>query len=243
MIIYNLLKGGNMKLKKMFYIMILLVLLFIIYSFFYSPFKKQIYIGHNNLIIDNRKPTKVKELQEEYNNKDIVGYISIPNTNINEPILQSTDNEFYLNHGIDKKKNIIGSTFLDYRVKINNEKKNLIYSHNSSTFDVPFKELEKYYNEDFYKNNKYIYLEDEENKVKYQIFSVYVETSNWDYMKLNFTDEGWLEHLNKLKSLSWYETGVNVSKDDEILILQTCSHHKKYNNYKNKYLLIIAKKI
>ena len=229
--------------KKFGFIVVIFILLLTIYSFFYNPFKKQIYIGNNNLIIDNRKPTKVKELQEENNNKDIVGYLSIPNTNINEPILQSTDNEFYLNHGIDKKKNIIGSTFLDYRVKINNGKKNLIYSHNSSTFDVPFKELEKYYNEDFYKNNKYIYLEDEENKVKYQIFSVYVETSNWDYMKLNFTEKEWLEHLNKLKSFSWYETGVNVSKDDEILILQTCSHHKKYKNYKNKYLLIIAKKI
>lgn len=67
--------------------------------------------------MDNRKPTKVKELQEENNNKDIVGYLSISNTNINEPILQSTDNEFYLNHGIDKKKNIIGSTFLDYELK------------------------------------------------------------------------------------------------------------------------------
>lgn len=231
-----------MKLKKLFYVIVLLVLFFIVYSFFYNPFKKQIYIGNNNLIIDNRKPTKVKELQEENNNKDIVGYLSIPNTNINEPILQSTDNEFYLNHGIDKKKNIIGSTFLDYRVKINNGKKNLIYSHNSSTFDVPFKELEKYYNEDFYKNNKYVYLEDEKKKEKYQIFSIYVESSNWDYMKLKFTDEEWLEHLNKLKSLSWYETGVNVGKNDEILILQTCSHHKKYKNYKNKYLLIIAKK-
>lgn len=225
------------------FIVVIFILLLTIYSFIHSPYKKQIYIGSNNLIIDKSTPTKVKKLQEENNNKDIVGYLSIPNTNINEPILQSTDNEFYLNHGIDKKKNIIGSTFLDYRVKINNGTKNLIYSHNSSTFDVPFKKLEKYYNEDFYKNNKYIYLEDEENKVKYQIFSVYVETSNWDYMKLNFTEKEWLEHLNKLKSLSWYETGVNVSKDDEILILQTCSHHKKYKNYKNKYLLIIAKKI
>lgn len=229
--------------KKFGFIVVIFILLLTIYSFIYSPYKKQIYIGSNNLIIDKSTPTKVKKLQEENNNKDIVGYLSIPNANINEPILQSTDNEFYLNHGIDKKKNIIGSTFLDYRVKINNGKKNLIYSHNSSTFDVPFKKLEKYYNEDFYKNNKYIYLEDEENKVKYQIFSVYVETSNWDYMKLNFTEKEWLEHLNKLKSLSWYETGVNVSKDDEILILQTCSHHKKYKNYKNKYLLIIAKKI
>ena len=229
--------------KKFGFIVVIFILLLTIYSFIHSPYKKQIYIGSNNLIIDKSTPTKVKELQEENNNKDIVGYLSIPNTNINEPILQSTDNEFYLNHGIDKKKNIIGSTFLDYRVKINNGKKNLIYSHNSSTFDVPFKNLEKYYNEDFYKNNKYIYLEDEENKVKYQIFSVYVETSNWDYMKLNFIEKEWLEHLNKLKSLSWYETGVNVDKDDEILILQTCSHHKKYKNYKNKYLLIIAKKI
>ena len=229
--------------KKFGFIVVIFILLLTIYSFIHSPYKKQIYIGSNNLIIDKSTPTKVKKLQEENNNKDIVGYLSIPNTNINEPILQSTDNEFYLNHGIDKKKNIIGSTFLDYRVEINNGKKNLIYSHNSSTFDVPFKKLEKYYNEDFYKNNKYIYLEDEENKVKYQIFSVYVETSNWDYMKLNFTEKEWLEHLNKLKSLSWYETGVNVSKDDEILILQTCSHHKKYKNYKNKYLLIIAKKI
>ena len=229
--------------KKFGFIVVIFILLLTIYSFIHSPYKKQIYIGSNNLIIDKSTPTKVKELQEENNNKDIVGYLSIPNTNINEPILQSTDNEFYLNHGIDKKKNIIGSTFLDYRVKINNGKKNLIYSHNSSTFDVPFKKLEKYYNEDFYKNNKYIYLEDEENKVKYQIFSVYVETSNWDYMKLNFIEKEWLEHLNKLKSLSWYETGVNVDKDDEILILQTCSHHKKYKNYKNKYLLIIAKKI
>lgn len=95
---------------------------------------------------------------------------------------------------------------------------------------MPFKELEKYYNEDFYKNNKYVYLEDEKKKEKYQIFSIYVESSNWDHMKLKFTDEEWLENLNKLKSLSWYETGVNVDKNDEILILQTCSHHKKYKN-------------
>ena len=66
--------------KKFGFIVVIFILLLTIYSFFYSPFKKQIYIGHNNLIMDNRKPTKVKELQEENNNKDIVGYLSIPNT-------------------------------------------------------------------------------------------------------------------------------------------------------------------
>lgn len=232
-----------MKIKKFFCITIIYILLLTIYSFFCSPQISQIYIGNNNLIVDNNKPTKVKKLKEEYNNSDIVGYLTIPNTNINEPILQSTNNEFYLSRGINKKKNIIGSVFLDYRVKINNDKKNLIYSHNSSTLEVPFKELEKYYSETYYKNHQYIYLEDENNKYKYQIFSVFVETNDWSYMKVDFSNEDFFNHIKSLKEKSWYDTGVELTPKDEILILQTCSHHKKYVKYKNKYLLIIAKKV
>ena len=186
---------------------------------------------------------KVKKLQEENKNKDIVGYLVIPDTNIHEPVLQATDNEFYLNHDANKNKNAIGSIFLDYRVKINVGSKNLIYGHNSSTLNVPFKELEKYYDNDFFENHQYIYLEDEKYKQKYQIFSVFIETQDWSYMKLNFTSDSFLEHLKKLKNKSWYETNVNIESDDEILILQTCSHHINYQKYKNKYLLVIAKKI
>ena len=186
---------------------------------------------------------KVKELQEENANKDIKGYLTIPGTNISEPVLQGTDNEFYLSHGVNKKKNIIGSVYLDYRVKINEGRKNLIYSHNSSSLTVPFKELEKYYDEDFYKSHQYIFLEDENSKQTYQIFSIFVETKDWSYMSVDYNDEKWLKHLNNLKEKSWYDTGINVESDDEILILQTCSHHKNYKKYKNKYLLVIAKKI
>lgn len=186
--------------------------------------------------------TKVVELQNEYNNKDIIGYLIVPGTSISEPVLQGSDNSFYLSHGIDKKKNMVGSVYLDYRMVINKEK-NIIYSHNSSSLDVPFKDLEKYYDEKFYEKNKYIYLEDKENKWQYQIFSVFVETSDWSYMDNNLTKDKWLSHLKKLKSKSWYETGGKLSEDDEILILQTCSHHKKYKKYKNKYLLVCAKKI
>lgn len=184
---------------------------------------------------------KVKKLQEE--NKDIVGYLVIPDTNIHEPVLQATDNEFYLNHDSHKNKNAIGSIFLDYRVKINVGSKNLIYGHNSSTLNVPFKELEKYYDKNFFKNHQYIYLEDENYIQRYQIFSVFIETQDWSYMKLNFTSDSFLEHLKSLKNKSLYETDVNIENDDEILILQTCSHHINYQKYKNKYLLVIAKKI
>ena len=181
---------------------------------------------------------------KKYNNKDIKGVLYIPDTDIQEPIVQAKDNEYYLNRDLSKNKDTRGSVFLDYRVKINSGRKNLIYSHNSSIHDVPFKELEKYYEKDFYKTHKYIYLKDEEKTYKYLVFSVYVETSDWTYTKLKFnTDEEWLKHLKYLKKNSWYDTGVNVDKTDQILILQTCSHHEKYKNYENKYLLVIAKRI
>ena len=152
-------------------------------------------------------------------------------------------NEFYLNHDAHKNKNAIGSIYLDYRVKINIGFKNLIYGHNSSTLNVPFKELEKYYDKNFFKNHQYIYLEDENYIQRYQVFSVFIETQDWSYMKLNFTSDSFLEHLKSLKNKSLYETDVNIENDDEILILQTCSHHINYQKYKNKYLLVIAKKI
>ena len=192
---------------------------------------------------EQKEYTKVKKLQEENNNKDIVGYLTIPGTNISEPVLQSDDNEFYLSHGINKNKNIVGSVYLDYRVKINEGKKNLIYSHNSSSLIVPFKELEKYYDEDFYKEHQFIFLEDTNSKQRYQIFSVFVETKDWSYMKVDFSNEDFLSHIKTLKEKSWYDTGVTVEESDEVLILQTCSHHKKYSKYKNKYLLVIAKKV
>ena len=192
---------------------------------------------------EQKEYTKVKKLQEENNNKDIVGYLTIPGTNISEPVLQSDDNEFYLSHGINKNKNIVGSVYLDYRVKINEGKKNLIYSHNSSSLIVPFKELEKYYDEDFYKEHQFIFLEDTNSKQRYQIFSVFVETKDWSYMKVDFSNEDFLSHIKTLKEKSWYDTGVTIEESDEVLILQTCSHHKKYSKYKNKYLLVIAKKV
>lgn len=62
-------------------------------------------------------------------------------------------------------------------------------------------------------------------------------------MYLNFSSNKWYEHLKQLKDKSWYDTGVTINKDDEILILQTCSFHQNYQKYSNKYLLVIAKKV
>lgn len=186
----------------------------------------------------------INNLKKEYNNNDVVGILEINNTDYTVPIMQGEDNDYYLNHTPDGKKNYMGSIYLDFRVDIDKNKKLLIYGHNSSNIDMPFKILEEYYNQDYYKTHKYIEITTSKEKKKYEIFSVHIETEDFSYMKTDFsTDEEYLKHIQTLKSRSMYDTGVSISENDETLILQTCSTHKDYRNHSKKYLLIIAKRI
>ena len=162
----------------------------------------------------------ITKVREEYNNNDIKGILEIENTDYIVPVLQESDNDYYLNHDAYGNSNYMGSIYLDYRVDIDSSKKLLIYGHNSSKIDTST------------------------TKKRYEIFSVYVEPTDYSYMNINFnSEEEYLNHLKKLKSKSMYDTGVEVTKDDEILILQTCSTHKDYHNYQKKYLLIILRRV
>ena len=186
----------------------------------------------------------IEELRNKYNNDDVVGILEINNTDYVVPVMQGNDNDYYLNHTPDGKSNFMGSIYLDYRVGIDSSKKLLIYGHNSSNIDMPFKILEEFYDKDYYDNHKYVDITTSTTKKRYEIFSVHVETSDFGYMNINFeNDKEYLNHLKELKSKSIYDTGVEVNSDDEILILQTCSTHKDYHNYSKKYLLIILRRV
>lgn len=179
-------------------------------------------------------------LKSEYPNTDIVAILTIPNTTINEVVVQYTDNDYYLTHNIYKEKDKLGSIFLDYRLDID-DKKLIIYGHNSKTLKPPFKELENYYSEDYYQNNKQIILTTNKGQKKYEIFSIYIDTGDFKYLNITFNDNKWKEHLEYLKSLSMYKSDVKIKENDKILILQTCSYLKNYKAYKEKYLIIVAK--
>ena len=188
-----------------------------------------------------KKSTKVNELREKYQNNDIVGNIEVEETNIDEAILQSNDNEYYLTHNNYGKYDKYGSVFLDYRCN-QNSKKLLIFGHSSTRKNTPFNNLENYYKKDYYEKHPNINLVIGEEMRTYQIFSVYVEPKDFTYMNLNLTDEEYIADVKKYKNNSLYETGVSVYPTDDILILQTCSNHPEYQDYKDKFLLIIAKK-
>lgn len=194
----------------------------------------------------NEHTEKINSLRKTYNNDEIVGYLYIPNTAVSSVIVQHKDNEYYLNHSATKEENVEGAVYLDYRVDINSGRKNIIYGHNGNieNLNVPFSELEKYYDKNFFDQNQYIYLEDDKGIGKYQIFSIYVETHDSNYLYLNFKNNtSWYEHITYLKNKSMYDTGIKVDESDDVLLLQTCSHNEEYSKYKDKYLVVVAKRV
>jgi len=243
----------NKRSKYLILIILISVLLFGFYYYFVNIHNEQIpVVKHDDVIeeVVSDIPSinyleELNKLRNEYNNNDIVGVLNIENTSFNEIVMQSSDNDYYLNHTVYHESNWRGQTFLDFRVDINNSDKLIIYGHNSPNYVLPFKIFENYYDSNYLNEHKYLYLQTDSSKKIYEIFSVYVEVEDWTYYnKMNFIDkDDYYNHILELKNNSWYDTGIDVSMEDEILIIQTCSTHNKYKNYENKFLIIVAKRI
>ena len=123
--------------------------------------------------------------REYYNNEEVIARLEIPNV-FNLIITRTSDNEYYLNHSINKKSDIKGTEFMDYRVTPYSKQIN-IYGHNSLVYDLPFKKLENYLDESFYNNNKYILLQHDSGRRIYQIFSFKRVTTDYEHMTLKQT--------------------------------------------------------
>ncbi len=227
--------------KKKIYLLLLIFL-----SIFLLLNNLRKYEQEENIIIINKPSYKeeIEELRKQNNNDDIIGTIEILNTNLKAPVLQSIDNNYYLRRLPNKKYNINGSIFMDYRTNINTSKKILIYGHNDSYLKMPFDILEEYYDKDFFQNHKYLLLKSYENKLrKYEVFSVFVEYKDFSYMKVNYNENEYINHLYSLKNKSFHKTDIELNKNDNILILQACSTHPNYSKYKKKYVLVVFKEI
>lgn len=158
-------------------------------------------------------------------NEDTVGWINVNNTNINYPIVQSTDNNYYLTHSYDKKENEAGWVFLDYR---NNKdftsKNNIIYAH-SRLDKTMFGSLSKVLKQSWYKDksNHIIRLSTPTEDSLWQIFSVYVIKEETYYITTSWSsDTEYLNFLNTIKERSKYNFNTELNTDDKILTLSTC---------------------
>lgn len=240
--------------KKLLIFIIPLILTTTIISYKYFSYQEELTattlstkkVEDTNLAIKEVpvEENKITYLQEKYQNDEVKAILSIDNDTFSYPVAQTTNNDYYLTHDYSKNYYALGSIYADYRVNLDDSSKILIFGHSSTIRDTAFNHLENYYDEEYFNTHRYLTLETKEGKYHYEIFSIYVETSDFTYMNINFnTDDAWLNHIKKLQNNSWYNTSIELSREDKVLILQTCSNSSKYKNYAKKYLLVIAKRI
>ena len=128
---------------------------------------------------------------------------------------------------------------MDYRINSLEDRKLLIYGHNSTYRTLPFTSLLNYQDKEFYSAHPEIYLYTETGKKTYKIFSAYVENEDFDYVNLDsFNGLTFYEHILKLEDKSLYDTGVILNENSKILILQTCSFDNPESN--SNYQLVMG---
>lgn len=169
--------------------------------------------------------------EEDYNklysiNQDIKGWITVPNTSVNYPIVQGEDNSYYLHHNFNKEANDGGAIFIACENENPFEDQNtIIHGHHMKDGSM-FATLNKFKEIDFFKANKYIYISTKDQVRKYEIFSMYVERASVNPYEISFSsDEEYLNYLKTLSSKSIYGTDIQeFSADDKILTLSTCTY-------------------
>lgn len=163
-------------------------------------------------------------------NSDTVAWIKVEGTDIDYPVVQTSNNEYYLNHSFDKSSNGAGWIFADYKNKIDGTDDNIVvFGHNRRDGSM-FSSLKNVLTAEWYndENNRMITFITEQENISYEVFSVYQIENEDYYIKTEFTEKSFLNFLQTIKRRSIKNFGVDVDKTDSILTLSTCANDNKY---------------
>lgn len=158
-------------------------------------------------------------------NGDVVGWIEIPGTELNYPVVQCSNNDYYLNHLFTEEYNICGCPFLDYRNPDSfDSRNNVIYGHRMNDGSM-FTCIQNYSSQSFYEYNPRAILYTPDGAYSVEFFSGYVTAAKGDPWKLSFSsDQQYLDWLNSLAGRSDFSADISFSASDRVLTLSTCSH-------------------
>lgn len=159
-------------------------------------------------------------------NSDLKGWITIPNTDVNYPIVQTTDNSYYLTYNFNKEENDGGAIFIaSENATPFKERNTIIHGHHMKDGSM-FASLRSYKEPSFLESNNKIYISTKDEVLIYEIFSVYVEKASSDPYKYSFSnDEEYVSYLKSLNENSYTRIDTNeFTKDDQIITLSTCTY-------------------
>lgn len=156
-------------------------------------------------------------------NNDYEAWIYIADTKINYPIVQGTDNDFYLNHTFYKEPVFSASLFIDYRIESGAEGKNVIvYGHNMKDGSM-FAALKRFRQKEFRQRHPSFSVYTSTGAYEYQVFATYTTSPESVAYTVGFAnDEEFMNYINIVKNWSDVDYGVEVTAQDKIITLSTC---------------------
>lgn len=174
-------------------------------------------------------------------NKDTVGFLSVTGTQINYPVVKSSDNCFYLNHSFKKGENGAGWVFMDYRNNSERFDKNtVIYAHSNldkTMFGSLSWALKPEWVHD--ENNGIVKFANSSGMSSWKIFSIYTIPAEKKYIKTDFSNENeYREWAEEMAKRSKYDLGYKFEKNEKTMTFSTC-----YDNTNDLRLVVHAKSL
>jgi sortase B len=157
-------------------------------------------------------------------NPDVIGWIRIPGTQIDYPLMQGEDNQYYLERTWKGEPNAAGSIFLEQHCSADlSDFNTIIYGHRMKNGSM-FAAL-KYYNKmDYLQEHPYVYILDDAGLHRYEVFSAYeASVTGTTYRLAIEDDEIKQKFIDDCSGWSVIETGVEPTIRDRMLTLSTCT--------------------
>lgn len=191
------------------------------------------------------EPVKVlREYAPVYQlNSDMVGWINVPGTKINYPVVQTPDDpDFYLKRDFYKSSSRHGTIYAHAWADLRTPSDNVtLYGHNMNDGSM-FANLHEYKNKDFWTENPYIYFDTLYEHRTYQVLAVFeIDITKVDFPYHSFVKGNSIsfkDYIDSCREFSFYSTGVNAAYGDKLLTLSTCD--KDYSS-DNVRFVVVAK--
>ncbi len=194
---------------------------------------------------------KLPDVLDEYKtlyekNKKLIGWLKIDDTNIDYPVMQTSNNEYYLDHNFNQEYDKNGSIFMDYECSAYPRSTNLIlYGHHMKSGNM-FGNLQKYAKESYGKEHALIQFDTIYEEATYQVMYVFrSQVYNEDdvvfkyYQFIDANSEAEFNYyMDEMAKLSLYDTGVTASYGDSLLTLSTCDSSQEDGRF-----VVVAKRI
>lgn len=192
-------------------------------------------------------PDILNDYKTLYNkNKKLIGWLKIDDTIIDYPVMQTSNNEYYLTYNFNQEHDRNGSIFMDSKCMAFPRSQNLIlYGHHMKSGKM-FGDLEKYAKESYYEKHSIIQFDTIYEKGVYQVMYVFRakvlkenEIAFKYYQFIDAKSEGeFNSYMEEMAEMSLYDTGVTAVYGDELLTLSTCD-----NSQTDGRFAVVAKRI